>query len=392
MEVVSIAFQKSIQRPRRSQSPKRVGSGPLGPPISRPAAGVRSEESEGRGEEATFLVLSWVGRVSILRMRLLYTGVSRFSLPVRTTAVDSNAAALIRRSEQARTRAKGPACLNETVLELRGPDTLAFLESLSTTSLASIPVGGWRCAAFANAQGRLVAWGRLVSCGENFLLAVPGEGTGALLAAHFARHRLRSRLTIETRDDLTVAGNPEGSSWNPAAIAGTVGRDPTEESWRLEPSSVVIRGGRKGTMTSDSDADRAWRLRELAAGIVRLPSSLTGTFTIPALGPFVVSLVALDKGCFPGQEVVRKMLRLGHGKRVLAWAESDVTFEAGATLVDETERERGRVLGSIADEGRFLVQLVVQLEGGSEPQELHAPDRASVCRIRGLMPPVGAGG
>ena len=306
--------------------------------------------------------------------------------------MDSNAAVLIRRSEEARTRAWGPACLNETVLDLRGPDALAFLESLSATSLASIPVGGWRCAAFANAQGRLVAWGRLVSCGEYFLLAIPGEGTGTLLAAHFARHRLRSRFTIEARDDLTVSGEPEGSSWNPAAVAGTVSRGGTEETWRLEPSSVVIRGAREGTMAPDPDADRAWSIRELAAGIVRLPASLTGTFTIPALGPFTASLVALDKGCFPGQEVVRKMLRLGHGKRVLAWAESDVTFEAGATLVDETERERGRVLGSIADEGRFLVQLVVQLEGGSEPQELHAPDRASVCRIRGLMPPVGAGG
>ncbi len=279
----------------------------------------------------------------------------------------------------------GPARLDDTVLEIRGAEAQTFLDSMSATALATIPPGHWREALFTGAQGRVLAWCRLAVAAESCLLAVPGEGTGEELEAHLVRHRLRSRVTIATRGDLAVWGDPRAPARVPATSTGPFVGGDRDPPYGLEPAGIAIRAPEPGEK-GDPHALLAWRLQEFREGRVRLPDSLSGAFTVPALGAHAVSMVALHKGCFPGQEVVRKMLRLGHGKRVLAWGEANGSLEAGASLNDEDGQERATVLASLASAERVFVQLIVRLEPGHAAPSLRSPESGTSCRILALMP------
>lgn len=288
---------------------------------------------------------------------------------------------------RAESSVRGPARLEESVLEIVGEDARDFLERMSATALAGVPSDRWQATLFTNAQGRVLAWCRLLIREEGCLLAVPGSGTGRALEAHLVRHRLRSRFTTRVREDLAVWGDPRTPGSVPAALTGSFRSLDGASSYALEPLGITIRAeGGGGAETEDPNAFRAWRLREFRDGIVRLPASLSGAFTVPALGPFAVAMVALRKGCFPGQEVVRKMLRLGAGKRVLAWGEANAFFDAGTVLEDEDGRERASVLASLATDDRVFVQLVIREEPTSPLPSLHAAGRAGTCRVRALLP------
>jgi folate-binding protein YgfZ len=290
---------------------------------------------------------------------------------------------------RAESSVRGPARLEESVLEIVGEDARDFLVRMSATALAGVPSDRWQATLFTNAQGRVLAWCRLLIREEGYLLAVPGSETGRALEAHLVRHRLRSRFTTRLREDLTVWADPRIPGSVPAALRGSFRSLDGTSSYALEPSGITIRAeDTGGTDTEDPNALRAWRLREFRDGIVRLPASLSGAFTVPALGPFTVAMVALRKGCFPGQEVVRKMLRLGAGKRVLAWGEADAIFDAGTVLDDEDGRERASVLASLAADDRVFVQLVIREEPTSPLPSLHAAGRPGTCRVRALLPAV----
>jgi folate-binding protein YgfZ len=283
-----------------------------------------------------------------------------------------------------RAAAGGPALLEDTVLEISGPDALEFLDRLAATALSGTAPGRWRTAAFSNGSGRLLAWGRiLLDADGRVRLAVPGHGGGESLETHLVRHVLRSRVTIARREDLAVWGDPRSPSWSPRVLAGEIERKAGEDSpYELSPLGITIRPRvTDAGETGDPHALLAWRLRELEEDVVRLPGSLAGTFTLPALGPFVTALVSWHKGCFPGQEVVRKMLRLGSGKRRLARGEADGPLAAGTALVDESGRERATVLTSLPIAGRTLVQLVLVHDPDQPAPVLREPSRGVRCRV-----------
>ncbi len=79
--VVPLINQKSMQRPDFSQSPKRVGSGPLGPPISRCGFGFSGLPVSGldcSGLLRSLFFIAW------FRYLATFAAIHRVCLPVRS--------------------------------------------------------------------------------------------------------------------------------------------------------------------------------------------------------------------------------------------------------------------------------------------------------------------
>jgi folate-binding protein YgfZ len=70
-------------------------------------------------------------------------------------------------------------------------------------------------------------------------------------------------------------------------------------------------------MRIDAHADDDWRLPQLREGWPWLPGDAAAAWLPPALSLYRLSAVALDKGCYPGQEIVARLHYRGGHKRHL---------------------------------------------------------------------------
>lgn len=279
----------------------------------------------------------------------------------------------------------------ESLLVIQGSDALGYLNAMSASDLSTLPATCWRAAAFTNAQGRLVAWARVARHEGAIVAVVPGAGTAGVLRDHLLRHRLRSQVEIALREDLVTTYRIQDPRWNPLALSGEIdGEGAVGHSWL--PLDLTIGHPREGpSATRDPHADAVLRFSEIEAGLVRLPGRLSGLFTLPALGPHLISLVSLTKGCFPGQEVVRKMLRGGRGHRFLAWGIANAPVTGGVDLLDREGRVRATVLDSLVVDTDVVLQVVVERPDGNVSDiELLDPTGATRCYLVAIHGPTSA--
>ena len=176
-----------MQRPFFSQSPKRVGSGPLRPPISvvGPLASPDAVSSPGAGcgsESGTATLLSFL-----------------FEVITELCQMSDNP---------------------YSIIIVSGGDAEEFLQGQLTADLRKCPSPGPMRAAWCNPKGRVICILAVSKTADGFLLALPGE-----LAEHVVQRltmfRFRSKVVFELR------------SANPDEL---MDQDPQQEfaAWRLQ--------------------------------------------------------------------------------------------------------------------------------------------------------------
>ena len=190
-----------------------------------------------------------------------------------------------------------------SIIEFTGLDAGQFLHNQLSADVAAIPTGGAGFACCCNPAGRVLGL-LLIAVRKEAIFAVCASDLAAPLIEWLSRFIIRADVKIELRSDLVVsAGLPEVS---PA------------RGWPIDTEAGLQYGIVPAVVNEPEGASeqlRAWRARELQAGITWLGTGTSAQFLPQMLGFEAIGALSFKKGCYPGQEIIARTRYLGNLKR-----------------------------------------------------------------------------
>ncbi|HEV2622192.1 MAG TPA: folate-binding protein [Frateuria sp.] len=260
-----------------------------------------------------------------------------------------------------------PSTYNAELVSLEGADAIAFAQAQFSSNLASLADGQWQFSAWLDAQGRVRALFHLVRLdGQRLRLLLRG-GEAQALAAELQRYVFRAKVHVAA---LPVRQLSTTTAMAVHAVAA-------------QEDTLVLGCGSHGLKLANQ-ADDEWRLPQLRAGWPWLPPGGADGLLPAWLDLGKLGATALDKGCYPGQEIVARMHYRGGSKRHLhhlrlsrALAPGDVlevdgqpaiqlldvvatdgAAEALAVVHDDTQADLATGVEAMHGSGAVLVQAV----------------------------------
>jgi folate-binding protein YgfZ len=234
------------------------------------------------------------------------------------------------------------------VLEVAGPDRVAFLQGLVSNDVAAIPPGGAAWAALLTPQGKWLADFFVVAAtGEAFLLDAEASAVPGLLQ-RLSRFRLRSKVTLR---DASAEWHVH-AAWGAApTTGGIVFADPRlpEAGWRvLAPAPL-------DTDATAEDYDR----HRLALGLPDGARDLEAEKSVLLEAGFdELHGVSWSKGCYMGQELTARTRYRGLVKRRLVPVAVDGPLPArGTPLTDAAGAEVGEMRSGRDGQGLAILRL-----------------------------------
>lgn len=238
---------------------------------------------------------------------------------------------------------------DRTVIEVSGPERLAWLDSITSQSVGRLAAGDSTELLVLDPQGRVEHAAGVVDDGSTtWLIADAADAEG--LATWLTRMKFRTQATVELRPELVLFGYVDGGSAARAvhAAASSDGRPPLvwEDPWQ----HVAVGGHQYSEIVDHPGAALAWRIGILSAAEAEALSaavdqnSVAGLLAAEALriaawrprwaaevddrslpheSDWLRTAVHLSKGCYRGQETVAKVHNLGHPPRRLAALQLD---------------------------------------------------------------------
>ena len=189
----------------------------------------------------------------------------------------------------------------ETLL-IEGHDAIAFAHAQFSSNVNALPTGHWQFSAWLDPQGRVKAFFHLARLGDEQLLLLLRGGNAADVAETLSRFVFRSKLTL-------TALAPRNLSAGSALPLHAVHHD--RETILLGCASHSLR------ISNECAGDDAWRLPQLRSGWPWLPHAALNVLLPSALSLHRLHAVVIDKGCYPGQEIVARMHYRGGNKKHL---------------------------------------------------------------------------
>lgn len=239
----------------------------------------------------------------------------------------------LRRPLAAPTPARMSTFLIAQAIFLEGPDAVAFAHSQFTSQVTALPMGRWQFSSWLDAQGRVRHLFHLARIEEERLLVILRGGTAIDFIDSLRRFVFRSRVKLSVAEGSLAGGSPLALH-------------------HIEVHDGVISfgcGSHAMLFGANVHGDDAWRLEQLRAGWPWLTDTVLNDLLPPALSLHRLGAVALDKGCYPGQEIVARLHYRGGNKRHLHRIELSKSVEDGSPL-QRDGREFVRLLNIIAHE------------------------------------------
>lgn len=241
-----------------------------------------------------------------------------------------------------------PALLAHT-LSIEGPDAAAFAHAQFSSDIQGLPVGHWQWSAWLDPRGRVRALLNVARpAPERFLLLLRG-GRADDLARALQPYTMRRRVTLTTHPVRTLDDAP-------ARPMQAIDDDGTGPCFGMGTYAMRLGG------TPDAGAAvQAWRREAIGHGHPWLPDDALDQILAPALDLQRLGGISLDKGCFPGQEIVARMhYRGGGGKQHLRHLRTDTDIAPGTALT-RAQQTVATVLDSVpGDAGNHDVLAVVR--------------------------------
>lgn len=232
---------------------------------------------------------------------------------------------------------------------IEGPDAIAFAHSQFTSQVTALANRRWQFSSWLDAQGRVRNLFHLARIGEDRLLVILRGGNATDFVEALRRFVFRSRVKLSVLEGL---------------LSGTTATPLHEVDMRDD----VIRLG-CGTHTmlfgTNLQVDDAWQLQQLREGWAWLPNSALNEWLPPSLSLHRLGAVALDKGCYPGQEIVARLHYRGGNKRHLHHVALSKHAEDGLS-VEREHREFMRLLDVIAHEDQVEALAVMTDEAAEQ--------------------------
>jgi folate-binding protein YgfZ len=225
---------------------------------------------------------------------------------------------------------------------IEGPDAIAFAHNQFTSQVAALANHRWQFSSWLDAQGRVRNLFHVARLDDERLLLILRGGNADDFIESLRRFVFRSRVR------LTV-------------VEGSLAGGPTMAMHDVDVQDDIIRFG-CGTHTmlfgANARGSDAWRLQQLREGWAWLPGNAMNELLPPALSLHRLGAVSLDKGCYPGQEIVARLHYRGGNKRRLHLLALSKHIEDGSLLQQE-KREFIRLLNVIAHDERVEALAVI---------------------------------
>jgi folate-binding protein YgfZ len=267
-------------------------------------------------------------------------------------------------------------------IAVAGPDRLTYLHAMLTNDIASLQAGGGCYAAYLTPQGRMIADMRVIELGDLVMLDLDASVTPAVLQKLdqfvFSEDVKLGDLTEAfgelavvgphaariVSDVLGVDGQPGPSDlagWpefrnlrvsfrgQMALVAasqemGVEGFDLYVERPHIDALTRALVGA--GATVGDREAAETLRVE---AGRPAFGIDMD-TETIPLEAGIENRAISFTKGCYPGQEVVIRVLHRGHGRvarRIAGLVVAGDAVPARGDHLRAGEREAGRITSAV---------------------------------------------
>jgi folate-binding protein YgfZ len=231
------------------------------------------------------------------------------------------------------------------VITLEGRDALAFAQAQCMSDVSALADGQWQWSGWLTPKGRVIALFAVLRLGpETAWLLVP-DGDVEALAARLRGLVFRSKVKVEARAELVVAG----AFATPATARGAVLSGSAGEGVELDLGDGTLPRRLRISITAatpDPDAVARWHAFDLAHGWPRLSPAQLDQWTPQQLSLDRLKAYSVRKGCYPGQEIVARTHFLGKAKRGLVLLGAPSAPPPGSDVMAD-----GKVLGTVACSG-----------------------------------------
>jgi len=235
-----------------------------------------------------------------------------------------------------------PPFIAETLL-IEGPDAGTFAQNQFTSDLRSLEKGHWQFSAWLDAQGRVRQFFHLARTAPDRLLLLLRGGSADRMKEELSRFMFRAKLSMHA-DGARVIGTGDALALHDV---------------RCDEHSIHLGcGDHSLVLSSESEVDSRWRLLQVEAGWPWLPASLSGSCLPPALSLHRLQAVSLEKGCYPGQEIVARLHYRGGNKRQLYRVGLSQPVPAGSSL-DDGDGQAAIQLLDVVDTARGIEALAI---------------------------------
>jgi folate-binding protein YgfZ len=239
-----------------------------------------------------------------------------------------------------------PITRDAEILSIEGPDAVAFAHAQFSSKVTELAVGRWAFGAWLDPQGRVRTLFHLARTADDRLLLLLRGGKAAQMADALRRFVFRSRVTLHAA--------------SPGALA--TGQAQPLHDVRIEGETISLGCGSHALriLPSAMGGDASWRTLQLKLGWPWLPDEALDKWVAPMLSLQRLQAVAVDKGCYPGQEIVARLHFRGGCKRHLcrltlsrAMAPGEILRVAGqevGMLLDIVDGDTVEALAVLSDE------------------------------------------
>lgn len=205
------------------------------------------------------------------------------------------------------------------LLRVTGSERVEFLHGMCTNDVAGLPVGGSLYAAFLTPKGAMVCDGRVLKRQDDLVLDTE-PGHLAVLQGFLQQYLISEDAELVPADELAVVGllGPKAE----AALGALPGELVLGRLVSFFPQGIDVLVPRQQlaaahhSLAGIGQVDAATlEVLRVEAGVPRFGADLTST-TIP-LEANLERAIALQKGCYVGQEVIARATYRGHVNRKL---------------------------------------------------------------------------
>ncbi|TAH41022.1 MAG: folate-binding protein [Gammaproteobacteria bacterium] len=198
------------------------------------------------------------------------------------------------------------------IVEINGADAAQFAHAQFCSDVLALPELHWQIGAWLDAQGRARCVFVLLRVEADRLLAWLPMGSAATMATELQRFVLRAKVKLSVAQGFHLMEDEPTQLENGQVAA-------THDGWCFNlpgPAARTMHLARNvEQQAEDTAAAETWRLADVMAGLPWLHESLACQFTAQALGLDRLGAASLDKGCYPGQEIVARLHFRGGNKR-----------------------------------------------------------------------------
>jgi tRNA-modifying protein YgfZ len=196
------------------------------------------------------------------------------------------------------------------VLRARGADAGSFLQGQLSNDTTHLRRGQWQLSGYHTPQGRTIALLRLTPLAPDDLLAVLPLELIPVVVGRLKRYVLRAKVHL-TDDSLQwqllgfqgqAPAVPEGAVSAPYGNSRHLVLIPT-------PAGAAAAAGASAGTRDD------WLACDIREGLPQVYLATSEDFVAQMLNLDVTGGIALDKGCYTGQEIIARAHYRGHVKR-----------------------------------------------------------------------------